>query len=80
MKPTTVTICDENIPRPALFTETAALTNALLEHYSDVWSEVAADGAMPPTWEAIRLELERRDLLRDRHIAHIHQHEPVAGR
>lgn len=78
MKPTTLTTCDDNVPRTALFMDEEALNKALCEHYQGVWEEVGALGLCPADWRKAREELEIADLLRDRHIAHIQNHELFA--
>lgn len=78
MKPTTLTTCDDNVPRTALFMDEDAMTKALREHYEGVWNEVGAEGDCPNDWRKAREELQDADLLRDRHIVHIQCHELFA--
>ena len=75
MKPTTITTCDDNIPRPTLFMTPALLEAALLDHYHGVWLETGAMGDMPTEWQAVHDEIKEQGLLLDRHIAHIHEHD-----
>lgn len=75
--PITVTTCDDNVPHVELFEKPDEVERALIEHYREVWSEVAAEGDMPATWQEIRATLETRDLLRDRHVAHVKDHRAI---
>lgn len=79
MRPTTVTTCEDNVPRTQLFLDEKSLNSTLQEHYEQVWAEVEAEGDIPGTWDQIRKELAERDLLRDRHIAHIQHHDLFAA-